>query len=149
MSYCYRSTGLTYVGIVARVTFKLVYSTGVGIFRFLCELLVYCVGGTEGYCQIGSFEKIGDLMCGRAVICEGDPFPIIILLCLCEGGAAFLAINLYLRLWIKCTGNPLLWVIMIIFFHSWWNKIIMICLDRKRSTIHHSGCSISHTYLLY
>jgi hypothetical protein len=48
MTYCYRSTGLTYVGIVARVAFKLVYSAGVGIFRVLCELLVHCVGGTEG-----------------------------------------------------------------------------------------------------
>ena len=34
MTYCYRSTGLTYVGIVARVAFKLVYSAVVGIFMF-------------------------------------------------------------------------------------------------------------------
>jgi len=44
MTNCYRSTGLTYVGFVACVAFKLVYSAGVGMFRFLCELLVQCVG---------------------------------------------------------------------------------------------------------
>ena len=52
MTYCYRSTELTYVGIVARVAFKLVYSAGVGIFRFLWELLVHCVGGTVGYTYV-------------------------------------------------------------------------------------------------
>ena len=118
MSYCYGSTGLTYVGIVASGAFKLVYSNGVGIFRFLCELLVYRFGGPEGYFQTGSFEKVGDLMYGRAVICEGDPFLITILFCLCGCGRYFLAINLFLRLWIKCIGNPLFWAIKIILFHS-------------------------------
>ena len=31
----YRSSGLCYVGIFAHVAFKLIYSTGVGIIRFL------------------------------------------------------------------------------------------------------------------
>ena len=35
MSYCYGSTGLAYVGIVAPFAFKLVYSTGIRIFGFL------------------------------------------------------------------------------------------------------------------
>ena len=74
MSYCYRSTRLTYVGIVVRGTFKLIYSTGVGIFRLLCDVLVHCVGGMEGYLQIGSFEKICDLMYGRAAACQDFKF---------------------------------------------------------------------------
>ena len=89
MPYCYQSIRLTYIGAVAGITFQLVYSTGVGVLGFLWELPVYCVGGTECYLQISMFEKISDLMYGRAALHEGDPFPITVLFCLCRGCTVF------------------------------------------------------------
>jgi hypothetical protein len=87
MSYCYGSARLTYVSVVACIAFELVYTTGVVVSRFLCELLVYCVSGSEGYFQVGSFEKVSDFIYGRAEVCEGSPLSIVIFFCLCEGGA--------------------------------------------------------------
>ena len=54
--------------------------------RFRRELLVYCVSVLKGYFQVGSFEKFSNFMYGRAVLCEGSPFSIVIFFCLCEGG---------------------------------------------------------------
>jgi len=33
--YCYQSIRLIYIGVVAGITFRLVYSTGVGVLGFL------------------------------------------------------------------------------------------------------------------
>ena len=87
MSYCYGSARLTYVSIVACTAFELVYTTRVVVSRFLRELLVCCVSGSEGYFQVGLYEKVSDFVYGRAVVCEGTPLSIVIFFCLCEGGA--------------------------------------------------------------
>jgi len=52
----YRSAPLSHMGIFARVAFKMVDSTGVGIVRLLSQLLVNRVGRTEGYLQVSAFE---------------------------------------------------------------------------------------------
>jgi len=76
----YRSARLSRIGVFACIAFKLVDSAGVVIVRLLFQLLVNRVGGMEGYLQVSAFEKIGDFSYCRAIICEGDPF--VIMLCL-------------------------------------------------------------------
>ena len=87
---CYRSARLSHIGIVASVAFKLVYTAGVGVSISVQWLLIYCIGGSESYLQDRSSEKVSDLMYGRAVICGGNPYVIVILFSLCRCGIVFL-----------------------------------------------------------
>ena len=56
MPYSFCSTGLSYIGSIARITFKLVYPARIIVLRFLCQLLKYCIGGAESYLQTSFSE---------------------------------------------------------------------------------------------
>ena len=52
--------------------------------------ILYCIGGSDSYLQFRSSEKVIDLMYGRAVMCEVNPYVIVILFSLCRCGIVFL-----------------------------------------------------------
>ena len=99
--YCYWSARLSHIGIVGSVAFLLIYTAVVGVSISVHWLLIYCIGGSEIYFQFRSSEKVSDLMYGRAVIREGNPFVIVILFLCVDVVLSFFFVILFLKLCIR------------------------------------------------
>jgi hypothetical protein len=47
---------------------------------FACSFLLYCVGALECYSGVCLFEKIGNFPNFGAMVCEGGPFLVLVIL---------------------------------------------------------------------
>jgi hypothetical protein len=118
MSYCYGSARLTYISVAACIAFELVCTTGVVVSRFCVSCWYIVLVDRKAIFRLVHFKRLVTLyMEGLWYVKVVHSLLLFSFVCV-RVVQSFLAVSLFLKLCIRCTGKPLFWAIVIIVSHS-------------------------------